>query len=193
MSNPQDPNLARSRKVPFQDQDAAANVADDAGALAGKGRTGPVPEENQPGHHPPVEQDKPDLEAFAARFGGGDDAAPASDDEVVEEPVADGELVDEGVEVTDVDDAAELISSPETVEEAHHQHGAGGFPTGSLGGLDGVAAMINRLVETAGPPAMQIGRAAALRAAKALESFTDRLDDAAEDLVERLERDTKED
>jgi hypothetical protein len=28
-----------------------------------------APEENQPGHHPPEEQDKPDLDAFAAKLG----------------------------------------------------------------------------------------------------------------------------
>ena len=28
-----------------------------------------MPLENQPGHHPPKEQDKPDLDAFAARLG----------------------------------------------------------------------------------------------------------------------------
>ena len=28
-----------------------------------------MPPENQPGHHPPKEQDKPDLDAFAARLG----------------------------------------------------------------------------------------------------------------------------
>jgi len=178
MSNPQDPNLARSRTVPFQDPDAAAAVADDPSALVGKGGTGPVPEDNQPGHHPPVEQDKPDLEAFAARFGGGGDAT-----------VLDVELVDEGVEVTDVEDAAELISSPESAEDGHRQGPRGP----GMGGLDGVAMMINRFLETAGPPAAELGRMAALRAARVLEGLTDRLDDAAEDLVERLERDRKPD
>ena len=33
------------------------------------GETGPIPADNQPGHHPPKEQDKPDLDAFAARLG----------------------------------------------------------------------------------------------------------------------------
>jgi len=36
---------------------------------------GPVPPDNQPGHHPAAEQDKPDLNAFAERLG----ATPASD------------------------------------------------------------------------------------------------------------------
>lgn len=30
---------------------------------------GPVPVDNQPGHHPATEQDKPDLSAFAERLG----------------------------------------------------------------------------------------------------------------------------
>lgn len=30
---------------------------------------GPVPPENQPGHHPAEEQDKPDLNAFAQKLG----------------------------------------------------------------------------------------------------------------------------
>lgn len=30
---------------------------------------GPVPEDNQPGHHPAHEQDQPDLDALAARLG----------------------------------------------------------------------------------------------------------------------------
>lgn len=30
---------------------------------------GPVPVDNQPGHHPEQEQDKPDLDAFAERLG----------------------------------------------------------------------------------------------------------------------------
>ncbi len=32
------------------------------------GPTGPVPEANQPGHHPDHEQDRPDLDAFARRL-----------------------------------------------------------------------------------------------------------------------------
>jgi hypothetical protein len=35
-----------------------------------KGSTGPVPEDNQPGHHPDIEQDKPDLERFQSRLAG---------------------------------------------------------------------------------------------------------------------------
>ncbi len=36
------------------------------------GNIGPVPAANSPGHHPDHEQDRPDLDAFAARFSGRD-------------------------------------------------------------------------------------------------------------------------
>ena len=35
-----------------------------------EGSTGPVPEDNRPGHHPDKEQDKPDLEQFRGRLSG---------------------------------------------------------------------------------------------------------------------------
>jgi hypothetical protein len=69
MSNPQQPELARSRKTPAQDADAVAGVLEgqrDPGAEAPRG---PVPPENQPGHHPAEEQDKPDMKAFAEKLG----------------------------------------------------------------------------------------------------------------------------
>lgn len=84
MSNPQQPELARSRKQPHQDQDAVAAVIDGQSTPSTEGRTGPVPVENQPGHHPEKEQDKPDLDAFAAKLGVTDEPA----DEVVERQLA---------------------------------------------------------------------------------------------------------
>jgi hypothetical protein len=69
MSNPQQPELARSRKTPAQDQDAVAGVVEGQRQPGAEGPTGPVPADNQPGHHPPKEQDKPDLESFAERMG----------------------------------------------------------------------------------------------------------------------------
>lgn len=69
MSNPQQPELARSRKTPAQDQDAVAGVVEGQRAPETTAPGGPVPEDNQPGHHPPEEQDKPDLQAFAERLG----------------------------------------------------------------------------------------------------------------------------
>ena len=69
MSNPQQPELARSRKTPAQDQDAVAAVVDGQRHPGADEARGPVPAENQPGHHPAEEQDKPDVDAFAAKLG----------------------------------------------------------------------------------------------------------------------------
>ena len=80
MSNPQQPELARSRKAPHQDQDAVAGVIDGQRDLETGQPRGPVPPENQPGHRPAQEQDKPDLDAFAAKMGIADpDAVDAGD------------------------------------------------------------------------------------------------------------------
>lgn len=69
MSNPQQPELARSRKTPAQDQDAVAGVLDGQREIGAAAPRGPVPPENQPGHHPNEDQDKPDLSAFAEKLG----------------------------------------------------------------------------------------------------------------------------
>src|SRR5919202_2680698 len=69
MSNPQQPELARSRKTPAQDQDAVAGVLDGQRDVEADAPRGPVPAENQPGHHPAEEQDKPDINAFAEKLG----------------------------------------------------------------------------------------------------------------------------
>jgi len=62
MANPQQPELRRSGHTPV-DQGHAEEIADSGrGTRAGR-RSGrdaaQVPPENEPGHHPPVEQDKP--------------------------------------------------------------------------------------------------------------------------------------
>lgn len=69
MSNPQQPELGRSRKTPAQDQDAVAGVLDGQPDIGADAPRGPVPAENQPGHHPAQEQDKPDISAFAEKLG----------------------------------------------------------------------------------------------------------------------------
>lgn len=69
MSNPQQPELARSRKTPAQDQDAVAGVLDGQRDVGADAPRGPVPPENQPGHHPAEEQDKPPIDKFAAKLG----------------------------------------------------------------------------------------------------------------------------
>jgi hypothetical protein len=82
MANPQQPELARSRKTPGLDPDATEAVLSAEGTpIEGRAR-GPVPVENQPGHHPPVEQDKPDPDRFVAKVKGvaaaADGAEPAT-------------------------------------------------------------------------------------------------------------------
>ena len=56
MTKPQQPELRRSERGATDDDSAKSR----AGKVSGKGAgLGPVPEENQPGHHPEHEQDKP--------------------------------------------------------------------------------------------------------------------------------------
>ena len=97
MSNPQQPELARSRKTPSQDQDAVAGIVEGQRDVGASAPRGPVPPENQPGNHPEREQDKPDLDAFAAKFGVADgngadqeDAAQPSRESVAEKVAASG-------------------------------------------------------------------------------------------------------
>jgi hypothetical protein len=68
MARPQQPELARSAKTDL-DPDHIETGLQGQKAPATGGETGPVPPANQPGHHPPKEQDKPDLDAFAAKLG----------------------------------------------------------------------------------------------------------------------------
>jgi hypothetical protein len=59
MPNPQQPEVARSRRSAATPEDAPAPRR---GSLAGEGLgAAPVPEESRPGHHPDHEQDKPDA------------------------------------------------------------------------------------------------------------------------------------
>ncbi len=56
MSKPQQPELHRSGKGATDPHSFKSDV-DSPGAE--QGNAGPVPPENQPGHHPEIEQDKP--------------------------------------------------------------------------------------------------------------------------------------
>ena len=46
-----------------------AAIIDGQGVPGADEPRGPVPPDNQPGHHPVEEQDKPDLNAFAQKLG----------------------------------------------------------------------------------------------------------------------------
>ncbi len=69
MAKPQQAELRRSGKVPALDPDATETRLTGEDRPGTTGKTGPVPEEQRPGHHPDEEQDKPDLDKFAARLG----------------------------------------------------------------------------------------------------------------------------
>ncbi len=59
MSKPQQPELHRSGKGATDPASAKANP-EVAGNPGVKGASGPIPEDNLPGHHPEKEQDKPE-------------------------------------------------------------------------------------------------------------------------------------
>jgi hypothetical protein len=71
MARPQQPELARSGKTDLDPDHIGTELEARKPARAG-GQTGPVPPENQPGHHPRQDQDKPDLDAFVAKLQGED-------------------------------------------------------------------------------------------------------------------------
>lgn len=58
MPEPQQPELARSRKGSTSDRSAKSKLSSE-GTPADHGPVGPIPDANQPGHRPEVEQDKP--------------------------------------------------------------------------------------------------------------------------------------
>ena len=68
MARPQQPELARSAKTDLDPDHVETGLQGQKQPATG-GETGPIPADNQPGHHPPEEQDKPDLDAFAEKLG----------------------------------------------------------------------------------------------------------------------------
>lgn len=71
MPNPQQPELRRSERVPALDPDAteAKLSAERRNRRKPTEPRTPVPGDQQPGHHPDEDQDKPDMDAFAERLG----------------------------------------------------------------------------------------------------------------------------
>jgi hypothetical protein len=59
MTKPQQPEIARSGRGEVDPN--AVKTRHDEDLPSGSGNTGPIPEDNLPGHHPDKEQDKPDL------------------------------------------------------------------------------------------------------------------------------------
>jgi len=78
MAKPQQPEIARSGRGATDP--ASAKSAPPADAVRVSGDTGPIPEDNLPGHHPEHEQDKPDVRLAAVPTGvRGDDDDKAGD------------------------------------------------------------------------------------------------------------------
>lgn len=68
MPNPQSPELRRSGTTDL-DPDSIGPARRAEPDIGSSGPSGPVPEDNRPGHHPDHEQDQPPLDDFAARLG----------------------------------------------------------------------------------------------------------------------------
>src|SRR3954469_11151430 len=66
MANPQQPELARSRRGAV-DADAVKEQLTAPQRTDARGDVGTVPEANRPGHHPDHEQDKPSGDAFVQK------------------------------------------------------------------------------------------------------------------------------
>lgn len=84
MAKPQSPELRRSGNIASFDPDNVAARVKASDRPRSSGPTGPVPEDNRPGHHPEREQSKPDLDDFVERFnraGHDDDARHDDEDE----------------------------------------------------------------------------------------------------------------
>lgn len=77
---PSSQNLYRSGKTVLEPDsiESELEARDQPGT---DGETGPVPEANRPGHHPDEEQDQPDLDDFAEKFGAVPPAADGDDDD----------------------------------------------------------------------------------------------------------------
>lgn len=70
MARPQSSELRRSGTTPAFEPDSISSRLDAHARPTADGESGPVPEDNAPGHRPERDQDKPDLDAFAERFSG---------------------------------------------------------------------------------------------------------------------------
>jgi hypothetical protein len=62
MSNPQQPEIRRSGRGET-DQEGRRQTREQESFTKRRGRSGPVPADNEPGHHPDHEQDKPEAPA----------------------------------------------------------------------------------------------------------------------------------
>jgi len=69
MPNPQQAELRRSGENATNERHTRTMLSPEGPSGNPTDPSAVVPEENEPGHHPDVEQDKPDATEFARRFG----------------------------------------------------------------------------------------------------------------------------
>lgn len=117
MAKPQQPELRRSGNVAALDPDATESdlQAHDRPKAKG-GKRGPIPEEQQPGHHPDEEQDKPDLDKFAERLG-----IVSEDEEPEDAPRVED---DDASTVTRLEDAPSKVKAREGADQPKAAAGA---------------------------------------------------------------------
>jgi hypothetical protein len=97
MGRPQDNRLQRSGNTPLDPNYIETEVQTQPHAPRDEPGGGPIPPEQQPGHHPGVDQDKPDLDAFAEKLGIEPDAdQPDADQPDADQPDGDGSDRDHG-------------------------------------------------------------------------------------------------
>lgn len=90
--SPAQPEIHRSGRTPLDPDHVETQVEVERHAPHDEPGGGPIPEGNQPGHHPEHDQDKPDLDEFAAKFGtappderASTDDAPAPEDDTADD------------------------------------------------------------------------------------------------------------
>ncbi len=110
MSNPQQPEVRRSEQTPSQSPDSIKGELEARDRPEREGNTGPVPPGNQPLASSGSDQDQPDLDDFAAKFGI-DEADP--DDENAAQAAAQTVSADPPVRTTPAASAAPDESTPE--------------------------------------------------------------------------------
>jgi hypothetical protein len=82
MSTPQQPELRRSEQTPGLAPDSIQGELDARKHPGRSGEIGPVPAANRPGASSGPQQDKPDLDRFAEKFGMTDEAVERAEEQM---------------------------------------------------------------------------------------------------------------
>ena len=115
MARPQQSEVARTAETDADPDHVETGLQGQPPPATG-GETGPIPADNQPGHHPAKEQDKPDLDAFAAKLG----AAPKASSTTKARKAAPQPAADPPQEREPVMVALAMLPLRETVKRLEH-------------------------------------------------------------------------